>query len=246
MVAGRGPSGDLLGWVRKARRWRRDEAVVRFVTTRPWVSPPVWIASLPGGGSTMRRVIVDEWMTLDGVAQAPGEKNEDTTGGFQYGGWHMDYVDEAFMSWMLANLHEAGGFLLGRRTYEGFAAHWPNASEEEQPVAEPLNKGQKYVASRTLREPLEWQNSSLLRGDAGEAVAALKREDGGDLHVIGSTNLVRTLIENDLVDEFRLIIDPVVVGGGKRIFHDDGELRSLRLVESEVTSKGSFIARYAV
>ena len=193
----------------------------------------------------MRKVIVDEWMTLDGVAQAPGEENEDTTGGFRYGGWHMDYVDEAFQNWMLTNLNEAGGFLLGRRTYEGFAGHWPNASEEEQPIAEPLNKAPKYVASRTLREPLEWQNSILLHGDAGEAVAALKREDGGDLHVIGSTNLVQTLMGHDLVDEFRFIIDPIVVGGGKRIFHDDGALRRLRLVDSEVTSKGSVIARYA-
>jgi dihydrofolate reductase len=193
----------------------------------------------------MRKVIVDEWMTLDGVAQAPGEENEDTTGGFRYGGWHMDYVDEAFQNWMLTNLNEAGGFLLGRRTYEGFAGHWPNASEEEQPIAEPLNKAPKYVASRTLREPLEWQNSILLHGDAREAVAALKRDDGGDLHVIGSTNLVQTLIEHDLVDEFRFIIDPIVVGGGKRIFYDGGALRRLRLVDSEVTSKGSVIARYA-
>jgi dihydrofolate reductase len=193
----------------------------------------------------MRKVIVDEWMTLDGVAQAPGEKNEDTTGGFRYGGWHMDYVDDDFQKWMLANLNEAGGFLFGRRTYEGFAGHWPKASKEEQPIAEPLNKAPKYVASRTLREPLEWQNSMLLHGDAGEAVAALKREDGGDLHVIGSTNLLQTLMEDDLVDEFRFIIDPIVVGGGKRIFHDDGALRRLRLVNSEVTSKGSVIARYA-
>jgi dihydrofolate reductase len=193
----------------------------------------------------MRKLIVDEWMTLDGVAQAPGEENEDTTGGFRYGGWHMDYVDEPFMNWMLTNLSEAGGFVLGRRTYEGFAGHWPNASKEEQPVAEPLNKAPKYVASRTLREPLEWQNSTLLNGDAAQAVSALKREDGGDLHVIGSTNLVQALIENDLVDEFRFIIDPIVVGGGKRIFRDDGTLRRLRLVDSEVTSKGSVIARYA-
>jgi dihydrofolate reductase len=193
----------------------------------------------------MRKLIVDEWMTMDGVAQAPGEKNEDPTGGFQYGGWHRDYVDEAFQSWMLTNLNEADGFVLGRRTYELFAGHWPNASKEEEPIAEPLNKTTKYVASRTLREPLEWQNSRLLHGDAAEAIAALKQEDGGDLHVIGSTNLVRTLIDNDLVDEFRFIIDPIVVGGGKRIFEDDHKLRRMRLVDSEVTSKGSFIARYA-
>jgi dihydrofolate reductase len=193
----------------------------------------------------MRKLIVDEWLTLDGVAQAPGEKNEDTTGGFEYGGWHMGYVDEAFQRWMLANLNEASGFVFGRKTYEMFAGHWPNAPEEEQPIADPLNKTPKYVASRTLREPLEWQNSTLLRGDAADAVAALKQEDGGDLHVVGSTNLVRTLIDQDLVDEFRFIIDPLVVGGGKQIFADDHKLRRLRLVDSEATSKGSIIVRYA-
>ena len=193
----------------------------------------------------MRKVIVDEWMTLDGVAQAPGEKNEDTASGFRYGGWHMDYVDETFMQWMLTNLNEAGGFLFGRRTYEGFAGHWPNAAAEEQPVAEPLNRAPKYVASHTLREPLQWENSILLQGDVGEAVAALKQEDGGDLHVLGSTNLLQTLNDNDLVDEYRFIIDPIVVGGGKRVFQDDRALRRLRLIDTEVTSKGSIIARYA-
>ncbi len=179
------------------------------------------------------------------MAQAPGEKNEDATGGFRYGGWHMDYVDETFQKWMLTNLNEAGGFVFGRRTYEAFAGHWPNAATEEQPIAEQLNKTVKCVASHTLREPLEWENSILLHRDGADAVAALKGEDGGDLHVIGSTNLVQTLNENDLVDEYRFIIDPILVGGGKRIFRDDGALRRLRLVDSEVTSKGSLIARYA-
>jgi len=193
----------------------------------------------------MRKVIADEWITLDGVAQAPGEKNEDLTDGFRYGGWHMDYVDESFQNWMLTNLNEAGGFLLGRKTYEAFAGHWPTAAVEERPIAEPLNNTQKYVASRTLREPLTWQNSRLLHGDAVDAVAVLKREDGGGLDVIGSTDLLQTLNRNDLVDEFRVIIDPIVVGGGKRIFPDNGQLRRLRLVDSEVTTKGSVIARYA-
>jgi len=139
---------------------------------------------------------------------------------------------------------EAGGFLFGRRTYEIFAAHWPNASEAEQVLAEPLNTRPKYVASRTLTEPLAWPGSSLLEGNVAEAVAGLKQDDGRDLHVIGSTELVQTLIEHDLVDELRLTIDPVMLGGGKRIFRDDGLLRPLRLVDGQVTATGVFLATY--
>jgi dihydrofolate reductase len=146
---------------------------------------------------------------------------------------------------VLESIVEAGGFLLGRRTYEIFASYWPNASEEEQVIAEPLNTKPKYVASTTLTDPLDWQNSTVLQGDVEEAVAALKREDGDDLHVIGSTELVQMLIEHGLVDEFRLMIDPVTLGGGKRIFHDDGALRPLRLVDGEVTSTGAILATYA-
>ena len=194
----------------------------------------------------MRKVIVDEWMTLDGVAQAPMETKEDASGGFQYGGWHVPYADEDFQKWVVRNLNDAGGFIFGRRTYEAFAGHWPNASSEEQAVAGPLNKHPKYVASRTLSEPLEWQNSTVLHGDLKHAVAALKGQDGGNLHVIGSTNLVLDLFKEDLVDELRVIVDPVTVGGGKRIFPEDGRMRAMRLVESEVTTKGGFIATYAI
>jgi dihydrofolate reductase len=193
----------------------------------------------------MRKVIVQEWMTLDGVVQAPGAADEDTSGGFRHGGWHLPYFDDLSMKWVLANVSGAGGFLLGRRTYESFAAHWPNASEEEQPLAEPLNTRPKYVASRTLSEPLEWQNSTVLQGDVAEAVAALKRQDGGDLLVIGSTALVQTLVGHDLVDEFRVMVDPLVVGGGKRLFRDDGARRPLRLVDSQVTTTGAIVATYA-
>jgi dihydrofolate reductase len=193
----------------------------------------------------MRKVIVTEWMSLDGVVQAPGAPDEDTTGGFAHGGWHLRYFDDLSMRWVVETLTAAGGYLLGRRTYEGFAAHWPNASEEEQVVAQPLNTKPKYVASRTLSEPLEWQSSTLLQGDVAQGVAALKREDGADLLVIGSTRLVQTLVEHNLVDEFRFMIDPLVVGGGKRIFRDDGVLRPLRLVDSEVTTTGAIVATYA-
>src|ERR671933_1115341 len=134
----------------------------------------------------MRKVIVNEFMSLDGVAQAPGGADEDTSGGFAHGGWHMRYMgDEGAQRWVLASIAEAGGFLLGRRTYEIFAAYWPNAPEEGQVVAEPLNGKPKYVASTTLTEPLEWQNSTLVDGDLAAAVAALKEGGGGDLHVIG-------------------------------------------------------------
>jgi dihydrofolate reductase len=194
----------------------------------------------------MRRVIVNEFMSLDGVAQAPGGADEDPSGGFAHGGWHMQYMeDELAQRWVLESIVEAGGFLLGRRTYEIFAAYWPNAPEEEHVIADPLNSKPKYVASTTLTEPLEWQNSTLLEGEVTAAVAALKHAEGGDLHVIGSIELVRALIEHDLADELRLMIDPVVLGGGKRIFHDDGLLRQLRLVDGQVTGTGAILATYA-
>ena len=194
----------------------------------------------------MRKVIVVEWMTLDGVVQAPGAADEDTSGGFQHGGWHLPYFDDLARSWVVEGYATAGGFLLGHRTYENLAAYWPNASEEEQPVAEPLNTKPKYVASTTPTEPLAWQNSTLLQGDLAEAVLALKQEDGGDLHVIGSSQLVRTLLAHDLVDEFRLMIDPLLLGGGRRIFADDGARRPLRLLEHKVTTTGAILATYAM
>jgi dihydrofolate reductase len=193
----------------------------------------------------MRKVIVNEFLALDGVAQAPGGADEDMSGGFQHGGWHLRYFDDASQRWVLKSITEAGGFLLGRRTFEIFAAYWPNAPEEEQVIAEPLNNRPKYVASTTLSDPLEWQNSTVLKGDVAQAVAGLKQEDGADVHVIGSTQLVQTLIEHDQVDEFRVMIDPVVLGGGKRIFREDGALRPLRLVDHEVTSTGAILATYA-
>jgi dihydrofolate reductase len=194
----------------------------------------------------MRKVIVDEFLSLDGVAQAPGGAEEDPSGGFAHGGWHMQYMgDELAQRWVLAGIVEAGGFLLGRRTYDIFAAYWPNASDDQQVIAEPLNTKQKYVASRTLTGPLDWQNSTLLKGDLAAAVAALKQKDGGDLHTIGSTELVRSLMEHDLVDEFRLVIDPIVLGGGKGIFRHDGLLRPLRLVDAQTASTGAILATYA-
>jgi dihydrofolate reductase len=193
----------------------------------------------------MRKVVVNEFMSLDGVVQAPGGADEDPSGGFEHGGWHVGYFDDPSQKWVLESIVEAGGFLLGRRTWEIFAAYWPNAPEEEQVIAGPLNTKPKYVASTTLSDPLEWQNSSVLHGDVAEAVAALKQQDGADVHVIGSAELVRSLIEHELVDELRLMIDPVLLGGGKGIFRDDGARRPLRLVRSEVTTTGAILATYA-
>ena len=162
-------------------------------------------------------------MTLDGVVQAPGYADEDVTGGFGHGGWHTRYLDDLSMNWVIDNVRGAGGYLLGRGTYEIFAAHWPEAPEEQQVLAGPLNALPKYVASTTLGEPLGWRNSRLLRGDIGAAVRALKAEGGKDLHMIGSPGLVQTLMALGLLDELRLMIDPLVAGGGKRLFRDDGD-----------------------
>jgi dihydrofolate reductase len=193
----------------------------------------------------MRKVVVVEWMTLDGVVQAPGDPDEDRDGGFEHGGWHLPYFDDMSREWVVQGYAEAGGFLFGRRTYQNLAAYWPNASEEEQVIAEPLNTKPKYVASRTLAEPLEWQNAMLLRGDLAPAVRTLRQEEGRDLHVIGSSEFAQTLIEHDLVDQYRLMIDPLVAGGGKRLFRNGGALKRLRLVESQATSTGAILATYA-
>ena len=192
----------------------------------------------------MGKVIVQDWMTLDAVVQAPGDPEEDTSGGFRHGGWSLPYFEETAMNWMVQNLNGAAGFLLGRRTYDVFAAHWPNASEEERPLSEPLNSKPKYVASRTLSEPLGWQNSTLLKGDVADAVGELKAEGDGYLLVIGSAQLAQTLIQRDLVDEVRFMIDPLAVGGGKRLFPEDAEMRRLELVDGQVTGSGAILATY--
>jgi len=193
----------------------------------------------------MRKLIVDEFMTLDGVVQGPGYVDEDKSGGFEQGGWHLPYIDERAMKWITAGIVNAGGFVLGRRTYEIFAAYWPKAGKEEETIANPLNTRPKYVASRTLKGPLAWQNATLLEGDVAKAVAALKEEDGPELRVIGSAQLVQTLLEHGLVDELRIMLDPLTVGGGKRLFRDDRARRTLKLMESEVTSTGAILLSYA-
>lgn len=192
----------------------------------------------------MRKLSVNEWLSLDGVMQAPMSPDEDREGGFEHGGWHVPCFDDVARTYVAEGMADAGGFLLGRKTYELLASYWPTAPEEEAAVAGPLNGLPKYVASTTLTDPLEWKHSTVLRGEVVEAVAALKRESGKDLHVIGSGDLVHTLMRYDLVDRYRLIINPIVVGSGKRLFRDGVERSALRLVESMISSTGQMIATY--
>jgi dihydrofolate reductase len=193
----------------------------------------------------MRKVIVSEFLTLDGVMQGPGGADEDRRDGFEHGGWQMGYMDEVAGKAVDEGINAAGGLLLGRRTYEIFAAYWPNATEpEEKPLADKLNSMPKHVASRTLKEPLEWENSTLLAGDVAEAVAKLKEESGGNLHVIGSGDLAQTLMKHDLVDEYQLQVSPIVLGTGHRLFRDGSPMTRLRLVDAKTSGTGIQILRY--
>lgn len=189
----------------------------------------------------MRKVIVSEFITLDGVMQSPGYPDEDSSGGFQAGGWQQEYFDDALGQAVMSGLSASGGCLLGRRTYEIFAGFWPTAPADD-PIAPIMNGLPKYVASTTLTEPLPWANSQLLRGGISKAVSTLKDQDGGDLLVIGSGELVRTLMESDLVDQFDLMIHPLVVGRGKRLFGDGNRKTPLRLVDSTTTTTGVIMA----
>ena len=188
----------------------------------------------------MRKVVVGTFVTLDGVMQAPGGPTEDPSGGFDHGGWLVPFADEEFGSRMVELTQQAGAVLLGRRTYEIFASHWPLIGDED-PIAAKLNRVQKYVASRTL-ERAEWHNTTLLQGDAGDAVAELRRGEGGEIQVTGSGDLLQTLLQRDLVDELRLWTFPLVLGTGKRLFADGTVPRTFRLVESSTTSTGTTYA----
>ena len=192
----------------------------------------------------MRRLFVSEFLTLDGVMQAPGDANEDRSGGFDQGGWQLAYFDEIFGSTIMEGLAATGGFLLGRRTYEIFAAHWPNQPAED-PLAGTFNELPKYVVSTTMSEPLAWQNSTLIQGDAATEIAKLKDQPGKDIQVIGSGELVQTLIRHDLVDEYRLMIHPILLGSGKRFFREGSSPTRLRLVDSKASSTGVLILTYA-
>ena len=187
----------------------------------------------------MIKVVVFTNLTLDGVMQAPGRPDEDRRGGFEHGGWATPY---ATMEAAEKSMAYTGALLLGRRTYEDFYAVWPNRTDN--PFTAVLDNTQKYVASTTLEEPLSWSNSTLLKGDAAEAVARLKEEPGKDLVVLGSGELVQSLMRRNLVDEYVLLIHPLVLGSGRRLFTDGGAFAALRLVDTKTTTTGVVIATY--
>ena len=191
----------------------------------------------------MSKVVVNTSLTLDGVMQAPGRPDEDRRGGFEHGGWALTYHDEVMGRVMGERIADAGPLLLGRRTYEDFASFWPHQTDDN-PYAAVINNVQKYVASTTLREPLSWSTCTLLEGDAVEAVASLRQQPGRDLVVLGSGELVRSLMRHDLVDEYVLLIHPLVLGSGRRLFADDGSFAALRLADSVTTTTGVVIATY--
>jgi dihydrofolate reductase len=186
----------------------------------------------------MGKVVVFTSVTLDGVMQAPGRPDEDRRGGFAHGGWAIPYADPV----MWERMGSGGTLLLGRRTYEDFYGYWPN--QTDNPFTEVMNQAQKYVASTTLEEPLPWTNSTLLKGDVAEAVAGLKEALANDLVVLGSGDLVRSLMRNDLVDEYVLLTHPIVLGTGRRLFADGTPTSTLDLVGTKTTSTGVVIATY--
>jgi dihydrofolate reductase len=190
----------------------------------------------------MRTLVVIEFLSLDGVMQAPGSPDEDTEGGFQHGGWQMPYFDDVLGNAATEGMAGTDTYLFGRKTYEIMAAFWPTAPDDD-PYAGHLNSTPKYVASTTLQSA-EWQNSTVIKGSVPGELAKLKEQPGKSIAVLGSGELVQTLIENDLVDEYSLMVFPIVLGSGKRLFRDTGQTRSLHLVDSKTTSTGGLILTY--
>src|SRR3989441_8172217 len=182
----------------------------------------------------MGRVVAFTSLTLDGVMQAPGRPDEDRRGGFEHGGWALPYADSVMGSLAGQSMAKSGALLLGRRTYEDFFAVWPKRTDN--PYTEVLSNSQKYVASTTLREPLPWMNSTLLKGDTGDAVARLKEQPGKDLVVLGSGELSRTLMRRNLIDEYVLLIHPLILGSGRRMFSDGSSRIALQLVDTKSTT----------
>jgi dihydrofolate reductase len=190
----------------------------------------------------MGKLIVVNNLSLDGVMQAPGRPDEDTRDGFEHGGWAEPYQDEVIARAMGERMAEPGPLLLGRRTYEDFSSYWPR--QTDNPYTDVLDKTQKYVASTTLTEPLSWANSTLLTGDVVEAVTALKRQSDQDIGVLGSGELLQTLMRAGLVDEYVLLIYPLLLGRGRRMFTDEAAYATLELVGSVLATTGVMIATY--
>ena len=189
----------------------------------------------------MRKLIVSTFVTLDGVMQAPGGPEEDPTGGFTYGGWTVNYWDDMMGQVMGGYMAKPFELLLGRKTYEIFAAHWPNIKDD--PVADKLNSIKKYVVSGTLDE-VKWNNSTLIMGNVVQAIRNLKEQKGPEIQVHGSGNLIQTLLQHDLIDEFRLWIFPVTIGKGKRLFGEGTQPVNLKLIDSKTSTTGVIIATY--
>jgi dihydrofolate reductase len=190
----------------------------------------------------MRKIVVFMNLTLDGVMQAPGRPDEDRRGGFEHGGWALSYADAVMGKVAAESMAGTGGLLFGRRTYEDFYSVWPNRTDN--PFTEVLNNTQKFVASTTLHEPLPWMNSTLLKGDAADAVATLKKQPGKDIVVLGSGELLQSLMRSNLIDMYVLQIHPLILGSGRHLFNDSGACAALRLVDSKTTSTGVVIATY--
>ena len=189
------------------------------------------------------KVVIFNHLTLDGVAQAPGRPDEDTRGRFTHGGWSLPYADAVLGRYVASGMGSTEALLFGRRTYEDFFSVWPKR-KDGNPFTQVLDDTQKYVASRTLKEPLPWCNSTLLAGEATEAVAELRARPGKNLVVLGSTELVKSLAQHDLVDEYQLMIHPLVLGSGRRLFAEGGRHAALRLVHAEPTTTGVVLAAY--
>src|SRR5260370_36859514 len=190
----------------------------------------------------MRKIVVFMSLTLDGVIQAPGRPDEDRRGGFEYGGWGLPYADPEMGKAAGESMATTGGLLFGRRTYEDFYSVWPN--QTDNPFTEVLNNTQKYVASTTLEEPLPWMNSTLLEGDAVDAVARLTHQPGKDIVGLGSVELVQSLMRGRLIDRYVLLIHPLILGSGRRLFTDARARAALKLIDSKTTSTGVVIATY--
>ena len=190
----------------------------------------------------MRRVVVVEYVSVDGVIQAPGHSGEDLEGGFDYGGWTGPFMDD-HRRYLSAEFQAAGAVLLGRVTYQIFAAYWPTVTNEEDDIARALNGLPKYVASTTLEE-VQWDGTTVIKSDVAEEVAKLKEQPGRDILVVGSSGLAQTLMQTNLVDEYRLWLHPIILGSGKRLFRDGGPTTTLRLVDTKTTSSGLVILTY--
>jgi len=191
----------------------------------------------------MRKLVVLSFVSLDGIIQSPGEPEEDPTGGFKAGGWTIRYFDDYLQKVMVEQMGQDFDLLLGRKTYEIFAALWPYTDTSKDPMAAGINKARKYVVSKSLRK-LDWENSFLIKGNVVEAIKTLKKDNGPEIQVHGSGNLLQTLLKHDLVDELWLKIFPVTLGGGKRLFGDGTIVAGFELVESKASSTGVIVANY--